>query len=82
MHRLELDPDVENVVSDCVEALFDECVKRGATRLRVLASNATFVDDDGNPVDYGDWVLELSQVRKPVPKILDGQLELPFEVTG
>lgn len=73
MHHLELDPDVENVVNDCVEALFDECVKRGATKLKVLASNAIFINEYGSHVDYGDWVLEFKQVRKPA-KPLPGQL--------
>lgn len=78
MNYLTLDPQIENVISDCVTALFDECIRKMATRLRVEASSAKHCDDEGNITDYGDWVLEFKQVRKPV-RPLPGQLALPFD---
>ena len=79
MNYLELDPDVENVVNDCITALFDECVRNNATRLRVEANSAKYHDDEGNVIDHGDWVLEFKQVRKPDERVLPGQLSLPFD---
>lgn len=78
MNYLELDPEVENVVNDCVIVLFDECVRNNATRLKIVANSAKHCDDKGNLTDYGDWVLEFKQVRKPA-KPLPGQLSLPFD---